>query len=146
MKSIKRLHLSQPEGVTDQTVVELEVGGRLGRWFHAHNWGAVTIPFPFFMLIMYWSSEDVPDGNVEPLMRVHEWTHIKQNQANRFWFVSWAKYLWYLLSGVEWKKVLTRKVGLTASFMNSYYNIPFEAEAYVVEDEAQKNGLPEWAK
>lgn len=145
MKSIKRILKTQPPTIYKR-VDEVEVGGPIGRWFHKHNWGAMTIPFPFFVLIMYWSSEDAPDGEVHPLVRVHEFTHVAQDQLDRFWFVSWAKYLWWLFSGVPWKKVFKREMGIIDGFMDSYYHVPYEQEAYAVEQEAEENGLPAWAK
>jgi len=145
MKSIKRIRKNQPPALTKK-VIELEVGGRIGRWYHEHNWGAVTIPLPFFVLIMYWSSEDAPDGEIHPLVRVHEFTHVAQDQIDRFFFVSWAKYLYWFVAGVDWKKVFKREKGLIAALMDSYYHVPYEQEAYAVEHMAEQNGLPEWAK
>jgi hypothetical protein len=140
MKSIKCVRKTQPE--SKKKVIELEVGGWLGRFMNRHNWGALTVPFPFFMLICYWSSESAPDGDVNPLLRVHEFTHVKQ-QDGMFFLVGWVKYLWESLRHLSWKEI--RAIGFSAALLEAYHANAYEKEAYLVEDLAEKNGLPDWA-
>ena len=142
MKSITRVRKSQPK--TEKKVVELEIGGRLGRFFHGRNWGAFTYPLPFLVLILYWTAEDAPDGEVHPLVRVHEFTHVKQDEGNLFFLVTWVKYAWECVRRLTWTSI--RAKGFMKAMLEAYYANAYEAEAYAVEEKAEKNGLPSWAK
>jgi hypothetical protein len=139
---IKRLRKTQPPH--NGKVFELHVGGWLGKYMWTHNWGGQTIPFPFFTLMVFWTMQPQPDGNVDPLTRVHEWVHVHQNNVNRFFFVSWIRYSWD-----DWKHFsfkTWRAKGFSAACMEAYWANKFEKEAYAVEDLARANGLPDWAK
>jgi hypothetical protein len=142
MKSVARIHENQP--AAKKKVIELEIGGWLGRLLQKHNWGAFTLPFPFFVLILYWSMEDAPDGEVNPLIRVHEFVHVQQDEGNLFFLVTWVKYLYESVRRISWKSI--RANGLSKAVLEAYYANGYEAEAYLVEDLAEKNGLPDWAK
>lgn len=142
MKSIKRIRKATPPHTA--RVIELEIGGKFGKFAWNSGWGGTTIPFPFVTLMMFWTVQPQPDGNPDPLIRVHEWTHVKQNEANRFWFVSWVRYLWQDIIHIKWSTV--RSKGIYAAYLEAYYANKYEAEAYVVEDLARENGLPDWAK
>lgn len=141
MKSIKRVHKTQPE--SKKKVIEAEVGGWFGRFMDRHNWGAFTLPLPFCILILYWSTEVAPDGDVNALARVHEFTHVKQMEG-MFFFVGWVKYLWESYSHLTWKSI--REDGIGEALLKSYRANSYEKEAYMVEDLADSNGLPDWAK
>lgn len=145
MKSIKRLLKSQPP--TKKKVVELVVGGRVGRWFSNHGWGAFTLPLPFLVLIFYWSNKTpVYDFDVEPLCRVHEFVHVAQDERNLCFAVSWWDYyrsMWKHFAFTAWRY---GHVSLSHALMDAYYANDYEAEAYAVEAAAEQNGLPAWAK
>jgi hypothetical protein len=139
MKSIKRIRKTQP--ATKKKVIELEIGGWLGRKLNAHNWGAFTWPFAFIVLILYWSTEDAPDGDVNAFERVHEFTHVAQDEKNLFFLVTWVKYFWSSAHHLYW-----RGWGhISEMLMDAYYANDMEVEAYAVEHEAEENGLPPWA-
>ncbi len=139
MKSIKRVRNTQP--ATKKKVIELEIGGWLGRLFTKHNWGAFTYPLPFLVFILYWTDAAEPDGNVHPLVRVHEFQHVAQDERNAFFLVTWFKYFWSSAHHLYWRG--WSHVG--EMFMDAYYANDMEVEAYKIEEEAEKNGLPPWA-
>jgi hypothetical protein len=141
MKFLKRVHETQPE--TRKRVFEFEVGGWFGRFMNRHNWGAFTLPIPFCILILYWNSESVVDGEVNAYARVHEFTHVHQQEGWIFLW-GWFKYLWESYRHLSWKSI--RANGLGAALMESYRANAYEKEAYLVEELAEKNGLPDWAK
>ncbi len=141
MKSIKRVRHTQPE--SKKKVFEYEIGGWFGSFMNRHNWGAFTLPLPFCLVILYWSSEDAPDGEVNGLIRVHEFTPVKQ-QEDMIFIVGWAKYLWESFHHLSWKSI--RQDGIGAALLKAYSANSYEKEAYLVEDLAEKNGLPDWAK
>jgi len=140
MKSIKRVRETQPE--VKKKVVEAEIGGWFGRFMYRHNWGAFTLPLPFVILILYWSVEDAPDGDVHPLARVHEFTHVHQ-QEGMFFLWGWVKYLWESCRHLTWKSI--REDGIGQALLKAYSANSYEQEAYLVEELAEKNGLPDWA-
>jgi len=117
---LSRLRLRQP--AIDKKVVELIVGGPIGRWFARRRWAAFTLPLPFIVLIFYW---DTPAPS--PLTRVHEFVHVGQDQAHPFFFVFWVKYL----------AELARR---------GYRGNRYEQAAFAVERDAAANGLPDWAR
>ena len=139
---IKRLKLKQPPGLTKR-VLELGVsGGVLGNYMKSHNWAGTTIPFPFLVVIFYWNADDP----YLPYYRVHEFTHVQQDEQARWWFVAWARYAWQMVKHFALLKVLTRKESISDAMMDDYMANEYEQAAYAVEDEAFKNGLPDWAK
>jgi len=145
MKSIKRVRKQQPD--PRKKVVELEIGGWLGRWFTKNNWGAFTYPLPFLVLIFYWTAESAPDGDVNGLIRVHEFVHVAQDERNACFLVSWARYMWATYRAMPLGK-LWRANGLRLGqvLMQGYRGNALEVEAYEVQRVAQDHGLPSWAK
>ncbi|HXU03359.1 MAG TPA: hypothetical protein VN903_20475 [Polyangia bacterium] len=117
---LTRLLLRQPP--TRKTVVELAVGGPVGRWFARRGWSAFTLPLPFACLIFYWNTR-APD----PMTRVHEFVHVEQDEAHSFFLAFWARYL-------------------AEHFAHGYRGNKYEQAARAVEDDAQRNGLPDWAE
>lgn len=143
MKSIKRVRKTQP--ATKKKVIELEIGGWLGRWFSGRNWGAFTWPLPFLVVILYWSTEDAPDGDIGALHRVHEFVHVAQDERNFFFLQTWYKYFrstWKHFAFTAWRHGF---VSFSNAMMDAYYANDYEAEAYAVTEEAAQNGLPPWA-
>ena len=53
---LSRLHLRQPP--TRKTVIELSVGGPVGRWFACRGWGAFVLPLPFLCIVFYWNTPE----------------------------------------------------------------------------------------
>jgi hypothetical protein len=139
MKSIKRVRKTQP--ATKKKVIELEIGGWLGRLFSKYRWGAFTYPLPFLVLILYWSTEDAPDGDVNAYARVHEFVHVAQDERYLCFLVTWARYLWASLRHFYWQGWSK----FSQSLMDAYYANDYEVEAYAVERAAEENGLPSWA-
>ena len=139
MKSIKRVRMAQP--AHKKKVVELEIGGRVGRWFHEHNWGAFTLPLPFFVLILYWSGDAAPSGTeVDGRIRFHEFVHVEQDERNPFFLVSWVNYLWEMGKVFYWHGV--RNIG--EALMDAYRANKYEVEAYERTAKAIDDGLPPW--
>jgi len=116
---LSRLRLRQPP--TRKTVVELAVGGRVGRWFARRNWAAFVLPLPFACLIFYWNTT-APD----PYTRVHEFVHVEQDEEHAFFLVFWLKYL-------------------AEHLARGYRGNRFERAARAVEHDARVSGLPDWA-
>ena len=116
---LTRLRLPQPP--TRKQVVELVVGGPIGRWFARAGWGAFVLPLPFVCIIFYWNT-----SAPSPFTRVHEFVHVAQDEANPFFFVFWVRYL-------------------AAHFRRGYRGNPYEQAAYATEHDARSNGLPDWA-
>jgi hypothetical protein len=140
---IKRVRFTQPP--TPKTkVIELEIGGRIGRFMWNHNWGAMTVPWPFITTIFYWSADPQPDGAVNQFIRVHEFVHVKQNEPDLFFGVSWVRYMWASIRNFSFKT--WRADGLSAALLAAYHANKFELEAYAVEDGTGQHGLPDWAK
>ncbi len=113
---MKVLHASQPP--TKPKVIEVVLDGFFGRFMRRRNWAGTTIPLPFLTVILYY-------GQPDPLVRVHEFTHVEQRAALGligFWFN-------YIRN----------------TFKCGYQKNPMEMAAYDVEADAQKNGLPSWA-
>jgi hypothetical protein len=117
---VSRLRLRQPPA--HKKVLELAVGGPVGRWFARRNWAAFVLPLPFACVIFYWNTR-VPD----PYTRVHEFVHVEQDQDHPFFLVFWLKYL-------------------AEHLARGYRGNRYEAAARTVEHEARVNGLPEWAR
>jgi hypothetical protein len=116
---LTRLRLKQP--ATRKAVIELAVGGPVGRWFARRNWAAFVLPLPFLCVIFYWNTR-APD----PFTRVHEFVHVEQDAAHPFFLVFWVKYL-------------------TEHFARGYRGNRYERDARAVEHDARVNGLPAWA-
>ena len=116
---LSRLRLRQPP--TRKRVIELAVGGPVGRWFARRGWAAFVLPLPFACLIFYWNTR-TPD----PFTRVHEFVHVEQDAANPFFLLFWVKYLAQHLA-------------------RGYRGNAYEAGARAVENDARRNGLPDWA-
>ena len=117
---LSRLHLRQPP--TRKAVIELAVGGPVGRWFARRGWAAFVLPLPFACLIVYWNTR-TPD----PFTRVHEFVHVEQDEAHGLFLVFWVKYL-------------------AQHVARGYRGNRYEAAARVVERDARENGLPDWAQ
>jgi hypothetical protein len=134
----KRLRLRQPR--TRGRVVEVAVGGWLGRRMQRADWGAVTVPFPFVTLIAYWQGSD--DGSPPaPSLRVHEFHHVAQNDRDAFWAASWARYVFGLARALCWRCFIRRPY---LALLAAYADHPAEVEAYAVEAQAIRDGLPTW--
>jgi hypothetical protein len=116
---LSRLHLQQPP--SRKRVIELAVGGPVGRWFARRRWAAFTLPLPFVCLIFYWNTL-TPD----PFTRVHEFVHVEQDEAHPFFLAFWVTYLAQLVA-------------------RGYRRNAFERAAFAVEHDARMNGLPDWA-
>jgi len=114
-----RLDLRQPP--TRKKVIELAVGGPVGRWFARRHWAAFTLPLPFVCLIFYWHT-----GAPDPFTRVHEFAHVDQDEAHPFFLIFWVKYL-------------------AQHVARGYRGNRYEQAARAVEDDARRNGLPDWA-
>jgi len=119
MWMLSRLRLRQPP--TRKRVIELAVGGPVGRWFARRGWSAFVLPLPFACVIFYWNTP-APD----PFTRVHEFVHVEQDEAHGLFFVFWVKYL-------------------AQHVARGYRGNRYEAAARAVERDARENGLPEWA-
>jgi hypothetical protein len=141
--SINILHFrAQPP--TTKRVLEVGVsGGIIGRYMTSHNWAGTTIPFPFLVIIFYWQADNTA---FMPYCRVHEFTHVAQDEADRWWFVAWAKYGWQMVKNFAYRKVLKRQETISDAAFQDYMANKYEQEAYAVEDEAYAKGLPDWAK
>jgi hypothetical protein len=142
-KWIKRLHKTQPPE-NKRKVIELKIGGRIGRWMRNANWGAMTIPWSFFTTIWYWETADEPDdSDVNPLIRVHEFVHVAQNEHDLFFGVSWVRYMWESVRHFSFKQ--WRAEGFRAAMMAAYHANRFELEAYEIGADAAEYGVPDWA-
>jgi hypothetical protein len=117
---LARLRLPQPR--TRKPVIELAVGGPVGRWFVRRRWAAFVLPLPFLCVIFYWNTP-VPS----PLTRVHEFVHVAQDEASPFFLAMWVSYL-------------------AEHFRHGYRGNCYEREARAVEADAEANGLPTWAE
>jgi hypothetical protein len=104
----------------------------------------MTIPWPFVTTIWYWNTDDEPDGEVNPYIRVHEFVHVAQNDKNLFFGVSWVKYLWESVRHISWTSI--KRNGLVKACLEAYYDNEYEREAYLIEQKAEETDLPEWAK
>lgn len=127
---IEVLHLRQPPDITSK-VIELSLTERIGTFvgnlaskgMGGKPWGATTLPLPFVTVILYNGSL----GTIDPLIRVHEFQHVRQREKAGSWWRSAYRYIReHIRSGYD-------------------LNI-FELEAYSVQAEAAANGLPDWAK
>lgn len=117
MLGIKRLHLPQPP--THKPVREYLVTNAFGKWMYERGWYGFTLPLPYVTLILYWFA------NPDPLMRVHEFAHVRQAQqlgAVRFWFL-------YLAAVVRY----------------GYFENKYEVEAREDTADAALFGIPTWA-
>lgn len=124
------LHAKKPAG--EIPVLELVLDGFVGRWFRRRVWAGTTIPLPFCAVVLYYLAPT-------PLVRVHEHHHVEQAQALGF-FCWWATYL------TAFFKNLHPLRHPTQALANTYAENPLEVDAYAVEADAQKYGLPDWAK
>lgn len=139
MSLLSVLKAKQPPA--DKKVVELVVGGPVGRWFAARGWGAFTLPLPFLVLIFYWD-------NAPGLVRVHEFTHVRQDAANPFFLVTWYRYARAWWKGFPLAGVLRGQIGVSDALMVAYQSNEYEIAAYAVQSQAEMehDGLPDWAK
>jgi hypothetical protein len=119
MLRTERLRLRQP--ATRKLVVELAVWNAFGRWMHRSGWRAFTLPLPFLVIVFYWMPEP---GRPDPYVRVHEFVHVRQDQRL---FLFPLRYLWALVTD------------------GGYRTNRFEREAYRIDAEARREGLPAWA-
>lgn len=122
---------------TKKRVIELTCDGWLAKKLLANNWGASTIPLAFIVLILYWSKDSSSDFPA-PDVRVHEFVHVSQDEANVFFLVSWVKYFAEMI----------HQFRIYRNWMQAYQNNKYEVAAYAVED-AVLNGtspMPDWAK
>ncbi len=117
---VTRLRLPQPPA--RKKVIELAVGGPVGRWFARRNWAAFVLPLPFACVIFYWNAP-APD----PYTRVHEFVHVQQDEEQPFFVVFWVKYL-------------------AEHVARGYRGNRYEFAARAVEHDARVNGLPDWAR
>ena len=129
-------------------VLEVVIGGWLGKKMTDAWWAGTTIPFPFFVLMLFWTGPAIPE--VDPLVRVHEWVHVQQDVDAKWWFVAWYLYIkewcvkawkftpnkWDLLKPWKWYTV----------YGNGYWNNKFEQQAYTIEYADRDNHtVPDWA-
>jgi hypothetical protein len=142
---IKRLRKAQPP--TQKKVFEFIVGGWIGKWLYAHNWRAITYCLPFICFILYWTDKDpIYDVDAAPEIRVHEFVHVAQDEANPFFLVTWAKYVWSSYKHFPFVAWWYNHESFSEAWMDAYYGNVYESAAYAVEDAAEKNGMPAWAK
>lgn len=120
MLGVRRLRLPQP--VTGAPVIELAVANAAGQWMYRGGWRGFTLPLPFVTVIFYWLSDahERPD----PYVRVHEFVHARQHHR-------------FTLFGLRYLLALLTDGG--------YRRNRFEVEAYRIEAEARRSGLPAWA-
>jgi len=118
---VRRLALEQPP--TGGTVIELGISNRFGRWMRRNGWLGFTLPLPFLVIVFYWLQG--PDHHPDPLTRVHEFVHVRQAQRLPFFSL---RYLWALAAD------------------GGYRQNRFEAEAFAIQAEARREGLPAWAE
>ena len=110
---------ASPAATADpQEVIQLAVGGLVGRWFARRDWAAFVLPLPFACLIFYWNTQ-AP----EPFTRVHEFVHVEQDEAHPLFIVFWAKYL-------------------AEHLARGYRGNRYEQAARAVEDDARGTGCP----
>lgn len=126
--------LPQPE--TKKKVFELACDGWLGRKMAEKNWAAFTYPLPFCVVIFYWVTQDFQ--KLDPYVRLHEFVHVKQDENNTFFLVSWFKYIAEIVS----------KFMKTKNLFEAYKQNSFEVEAYAYEDSviSGKEPTPDWIK
>jgi hypothetical protein len=142
---IKRLRRTQPP--TKKKVLEFIVGGWLGKLLYKHNWRAITTCLPFLVVILYWTDKDpIYDFDADSLVRYHEFVHVAQDESNPFFLVTWAKYIWSSYKHFPFVAWWYNHESFAQAWMDAYWNNVYEAEAYAKEAEAQKDGLPTWAK
>jgi len=115
---LTRLKLPQP--TTRKPVIELCVGGPIGRWMQRKGWGAFTLPLPVLTLILYWNTPEPSPG-----IRVHEFVHVYQTEPF-FFITAWYRYLVQLA-------------------FYGYRNNRYEQEAYQIEQVNEIEGFPAWA-
>lgn len=138
--SITRLKLAQPK--TKKKVIELQIGGWIGTKMRNLNWGACTIPGPFMVFILYWVSPLHPQPY--SWVRLHEFCHVKQDEGNLFFLVSWIKYGWELLKKLSLKTLFTKPY---QAYMDAYAQNKYEVQAYAEEADALMNlPLPDWTQ
>lgn len=121
---IRVLRAIKPD--TKKKVIELCIAGPVGRWFRKRKWAGQTTPLPFMVLIFYW----VNDNNEapSPYVRVHEMTHVSQDEQNSCFLVTWINYFMEVVK-------------------NGYWSNKYEREAYLIERSwMDRNELPDWCK
>jgi len=98
------------------------VSNAFGRWMRRRGWLAFTLPLPLVVIVFYWlkSADERPD----PLVRVHEFVHVRQDQRLILFPL---RYLLALLTD------------------GGYHRNRFEVEARRIEAEARAVGPPAWA-
>ncbi len=128
-------------------VVEIVIGGWLGKKMTNAWWAGTTIPLPFFVLILYWTGPAIPE--VDPWVRDHEWVHVQQNQDAKWWFVAWYRYLSELVVEI-WKHTPAKLDFLKpwkwyAVYQNGYWLNKYEVQAYAIEYADRDNHtIPDW--
>jgi hypothetical protein len=130
------LRLRQPR--TKKRVYELAVCGRFGRWLQRRRWGAFTLPVPFAVFVFYWNTNPPT-----PFVRIHEFVHVRQDEASPFFLMFWVRYLAATVRHLSLGALLTHP---GRALMGAYHANRFEVEAYDVEADARANGLPGWAR
>jgi hypothetical protein len=125
LRGVRRLRLQQPK--TKKKVIELVWANWIGRKMWNRGWGGLTTWLPGVVVISYWAYDP------EPLVRVHEFVHVRQGDDMGNW-----------LNAITHYEAESISDGLAGR--GWYSDNKYEQEAYAVEAEAAKNGLPDWAK
>jgi len=143
----RRFIKTQPPGLTKK-VFEFTVNGWLGKKMTSAYWAGTTIPFPGFVLILYWIGPNVP--TVESLVRDHEFVHVQQDVDAKWFFVAWYRYIkeWTIEA---WKHTpdkwdFFKPTKWYAIYGNGYFNNQYEVQAYAIEyADRDNNTIPDWA-
>jgi hypothetical protein len=143
----RRFIKSQPPGNTKR-VFEVTVNGWLGKKMTNAYWAGTTIPFPGFVLMLFWIGPVIPE--VDPLVRTHEWVHVQQDVDAKWWIVAWYRYIkeWCIEA---WKNTPNKLDFLKPwkyyeIYGNGYWNNKLEQQAYAIEyADRDNNTVPNWA-
>lgn len=135
LSALKPTSLGKKQPKTKKHVFELACRGWMARWMSKRGWGAVTIPGPWCVFILYWIGERMPEAY--SVVRVHEFVHVAQDEKSCCFVSSWVKYLVELV----WRRLHTD------SWEAAYLVNRFEREAYAVETSVldESTHMPEWA-
>lgn len=52
-------------------LLDLTIGGPVGRFMRRRGWAGVTLPTPFVLTVLFWGDPDLNE-------RLHEYAHIQQ--------------------------------------------------------------------
>jgi hypothetical protein len=133
--------LRRPQPPTKKKVVELAISGLLGKFFLGRSWGAFTLPLPFLVIIFHWVK---PGEDPHWYVRLHEFVHVAQDEANWCFLQSWLNYARAALKGVNFRTLLKSP---SKTMMDSYRSNKYEMEAYAIEGEALSTGnIPDWVR